>query len=348
MLYKNIIESIGKTPLVQLQLDGGAQGNVYGKLELLNPFGMKDRVAKQIILDARRKGVLKDGAPIIESSSGTMALGIALVGTALGHSVHIVTDPRIDTLTLTKLRALGCTIHVVDKMTDKGWQGARLERLHELMNLHSGAFWPRQYENPGNPYAYTDLANELIEDLGQVDILVASVGSGGSLSGTARALRQRQQSLHVVAVDAVGSVIFGQPDSPKRLQSGLGNSLVPKNVAHALVNEVHWLNDAEAFAATLDLAHTEKIFAGNSSGSVYAVARWLSHTVKAGTNIVAIFPDRGDRYLNTIYNESYRIDKGVNQGHLPAQPEQVTPDTAVQSWSFTQLKRLPLGAGARA
>jgi cysteine synthase A len=337
MLRKDMIDAIGRTPLVQLGLDLCSAGTVYGKLELLNPFGMKDRVAKQTILEAKRSGVLRDGAPIIESSSGTMALGVALVGTYLNHPVHIVTDPRIDQMTMVKLAALGAKVHVVERMTEQGWQGARLERLDALLQEYPGAFWPRQYENPNNPRAYTALAQELIEDLGYIDILVGPVGSGGSLCGTARALRALQPGLHVVAVDAVGSIIFGQPDQPKRLQSGLGNSLVPPNVDPSMIDEVHWLSDSEAFSATLMLARDEKIFAGNSSGSAYGVARWISRYVPIGTNIVALFPDRGDRYFSTLYNAEYRAEKGVQLGELPEQPQAVEYGTPVSSWAYTRL-----------
>ncbi len=339
MLYSNIIDCIGKTPVVQLRLDSRSIAPVYAKLELFNPFGMKDRVAKQAILSARQSGVLSDGAPIIESSSGTMALGLALVGTYLGHKVHIVTDPRIDAMTLSKLEAMGCKVHIVQRMTGNGWQSARLERLAELMTEYPDAFWPRQYENPDNPLAYTALAQELLEDIGTVDVLVAAVGSGGSLCGTARALISSNPDLRVVAVDATGSVIFGQPDRPGRLQGGLGNSLVPPNVDFSLIDEVHWLNDEEAFAGTLDLAATEKIVAGNSSGSVYVVARWLSRIMPGNTRIVAIFADRGDRYHSTIYNEQYRVEKGMpSHLNLPTTPQEVPYTTPVASWSFSYLK----------
>ena len=334
MLREDIIDCIGRTPLVRLRLDTCSVSKVYAKLELLNPFGMKDRVARQTILEAKQAGVLRTGAPIIESSSGTMALGVALVGTFLGHEVHIVTDPRIDPITLAKLQSMGCVVHVVEKMGSHGWQSARLERLAALMKEYPGAFWPRQYENPANPRAYVDLAHELLEDLDRVDILVASVGSGGSLCGTARELRKTNPNLRVVAVDAVGSAIFGQPDHPARLQGGLGNSLVPANVDPTLIDEIHWLSDAEAFAGTLQLAEHEKIFAGNSSGSVYVVARWLSRIVPAHTRIVTLFADRGDRYVSTIYNEAYREAKSVNTLVLPDAPQEVHWRTVVNSWSF--------------
>lgn len=339
MRYESLIDSIGHTPLVRLRLHERALGNVFAKLELLNPFGMKDRVAKRTILEAKRSGELQDGMPIIESSSGTMACGVALVGMALGHDVHIVTDPRIDAITLAKLQALGCQLHIVEKMGSNGWQGARLERLHELLRQYPGSFWPRQYENPENPHAYIELAQELLEDLGRVDVLIVAVGSGGSLSGTATELKRFCPNLKVIAVDAAGSVIFGQPDRPGRLQSGLGNSLVAPNVHHKLIDEVHWLNDEEAFASTLKLAREEQIFAGNSSGSVYAVASWVSTRVPPGTNIVAIFPDRGDRYVNTIYNPAYRREKNIHALVLPEEPQAVSPHTVVSSWSYASFSR---------
>lgn len=322
---------------MRLHLHARAVRNVFAKLELLNPFGMKDRVAKRTILEAKRTGELQDGMPIIESSSGTMACGVALVGTALGHEVHIVTDPRIDSITLAKLQALGCQVHIVEKMGIRGWQSARLERLHELLRQYPGSFWPRQYENPENPRAYTELAQELIKDLGRVDVLVVSVGSGGSMSGTASELKRWCPDLKVIAVDATGSVIFGQPDRPGRLQSGLGNSLVAPNVHHELVDEVHWLNDEEAFASTLKLAREEQIFAGNSSGSVYTVASWVSTQVSPDTNIVAIFPDRGDRYVETIYSLTYRKEKGIHPLVLPKEPQAVLPYAIVSSWSYASL-----------
>ncbi|RAL21398.1 PLP-dependent cysteine synthase family protein [Thermoflavimicrobium daqui] len=337
MLYENMVGVIGNTPLVKLRLTSQSVGTVYAKLELMNPFGMKDRVAKQTILTAKLSGELKDGMPIIESSSGTMACGVALVGRHLGHEVHIVTDPRIDSITYAKLVSLGCQVHIVKEMGKNGWQSARLERLYELMEEFPDAFWPRQYENPENPRAYQELAIEVMNDIKRVDILVGSVGSGGSLSGTASALKKFNPNLKVVAVDATGSVIFGQPDRPTRLQGGLGNSLVAQNVDFSVIDYVHWLNDEEAFASTLQLARNEHIFAGNSSGSVYMVACWLASQVSQDCHIVAIFPDRGDRYTDTIYNHQYREQKGLEELSIPKEPQYVDLNSVVTSWSYAKL-----------
>lgn len=335
MRFNGIIDAIGHTPLVRLHLDAAPAVEVYAKLELQNLFGMKDRVARHTILEARRIGLLADGAPIIESSSGTLALGVALVGAALGHPVHIVTDPRIDEISLAKLRALGCAVHIVETMSGHGWQGARLERLARLKAELSGAFWPEQYANPDNPAAYRSLADELLHDLESVDILVGSVGTGGSLCGSARALRERLPALRVVGVDSVGSVLFGQPDRPGRLQGGLGNSLLPKNVDRRLVDEVHWLNDREAFSATTELALRHQIFAGNTSGSVYRVLCELAARAEPGTRIVGILPDRGDRYAGTVYDEEYWAANAVNDQPAATTPAVVPPGTVVSGWSRT-------------
>ncbi|MFE3288729.1 pyridoxal-phosphate dependent enzyme, partial [Streptomyces sp. NPDC059233] len=333
MLFDTVTDAIGATPLVRLRLGESRGVEVYAKLELQNLFAMKDRVARNILLEARRLGTLKPGDPVIESSSGTMALGVALVGRSLGHEVHIVTDPRIDPVTLAKLRALGCRVHIVEAMTSHGWQSARLERLAELQGELPGAFWPQQYTNPDNPGAYRTLAGELLADLGRFDTLVGAVGSGGSLCGTARALRESLPALHVVGVDCVGSALFGQPDVPQRLQSGLGNSLLPKNLDRTLVDEVHWLNDHEAFAATWDLAREQQIFGGNTSGSVYRVLTGLADRAEPGSRIVGILPDRGDRYADTVYNDEHWDAHRLREVPTATAPAPLGPEGTARTWS---------------
>lgn len=341
MLFSSVIDAVGHTPLVRLQHSAPEGVEVYAKLELQNFYGMKDRVAKEAILEARRTGELPPAAPIIESSSGTMALGVALVGTALGHPVHIVTDPRIDRTTLTKLRSLGCEVHVVQSMSGAGWQSARLELLEELVNGLPDAFWPQQYQNPDNPHAYRHLAAEILADLDHFDVVVGSVGSGGSLCGTSRELRHTLTDLRVVGVDCTGSVLFDQPDRPERLQSGLGNSLRPANLDRSLIDEVHWLNDHEAFAATRDLARREALFAGNTSGSVYQVLLHLADKAAPGSRLVGIFPDRGDRYAETVFDDSYWADTA-----LPALPRRSAPSTPrwgeeAASWACSGTQEMP-------
>ncbi|WSQ12846.1 ATP-grasp domain-containing protein [Streptomyces sp. NBC_01231] len=332
MRHDSLVDAIGDTPVVRLRVAAAEGVEVHAKLELLNPYAMKDRVARQMILEARRSGALRKGAPIVESSSGTMALGIALVGTYLGHPVHIVTDPRIDPITLAKLEALGCEVHVVETMTGQGWQGARLERLAQLLDGLPGAYWPRQYSNPQNPAAYRALADEVVRDLTAVDVVVGPVGSGGSLCGTSAALLERLPDVKVVGVDCVGSVLFGQPDVPSRKQSGLGNSLYPDNIDYRLIDEVHWLSDDEAFDATRRLAREQKIFAGNTSGSVYRVLTHLAAEAPPGTRLLGILPDRGDRYVDSVYRHR-------PAGPVADRPVEVPYGTTVTGWSFASIPR---------
>lgn len=337
MLFTTLLESIGHTPLVQLCGSEKSHARLFAKMELNNLCGMKDRFALNAIITARATGELKEGGMIIESSSGTLAVGLAMVGRALGYEVYIVTDPRIDELTLTKLRAFGAVIDMVtEKLPQGGWQSARLERLYQIMKQHPDAFWPRQYTNINNPLAYTQLAQELLADLDHIDALVGPVGSGGSLCGTARVLKQSFPHLTVVAVDTVGSVIFDQPDIP-RLQGGLGNSILPSNVDKSLIDRVHWLNDEEAFNATLHLANHEQIFAGNSSGSAYWVACWLCDQLPVEATVVVIFPDRGDRYYTTVYNHHYWEKHRLEPGCLPLAPVEVSYGTEVKQWSHAKM-----------
>ncbi|MBN9681058.1 cysteine synthase family protein [Corallococcus sp. NCSPR001] len=311
----SVLELMKNTPLVSLR--GRAvnrpRATLWGKLELSMPGQMKDRVALKMVTDAEARGDLRPGGTIVESSSGTMAEGLARVGTLKGYRVIIITDPRIDVSTAAKLRALGAEVLVVDAYHPTGgWQQSRLERLRDVLREVPGAFWPRQYDSPSNPGAYSSaMAQELTEALGgNIAALVASVGSGGSLSGTAAALKQRLPHVRVVAVDAVGSVQFHQPNRP-RLQSGHGNSIIAGNINYRVIDEAHWLSDGEVFQGCRELARREGIFAGGSSGAVYIVGSWLAEQFGPDAHVVGIFPDKGDRYGETIYSDDYLAKHGI-------------------------------------
>lgn len=311
----SVLDLMRESPLVALRGRGArsVQGRLWAKLELALPGGMKDRVALQILEDAEAAGLLQPGGLIVESSSGTLAEGLARVGAIKGYPVVIVTDPRLDPVTDAKLRALGAIVEVVDTYHPTGgWQWSRLERLAQILAANPGSFWVRQYDNPSNSGSYeTGMAAELISSLGaNISALVGSVGSGGSLCGTARALRRLRPDLRVVAVDAVGSSLFNQP-ARKRLQSGHGNNIIAGNIDYSVIDEVHWLSDGEAFGGCRELARREGIFAGGSSGAVYIVASWIVEEVGEGGQVVAILPDRGDRYADTIFSDSFLAQHGL-------------------------------------
>lgn len=336
----SVLELMRDSPLVALRGRSVStpRAGLWGKLELALPGAMKDRVALNIIERAEAAGQLRPGGMIVESSSGTLAEGVARVGAVKGYRVIIVTDPRIDDMTRLKLCALGAEVDVVETYHPTGgWQQSRLERLRDLLAEYPEAFWTRQYDNPDNAGAYDVLARELRDALGDsIGALVGSVGSGGSLCGAARALRRSLPELRVVAVDATGSLLFHQP-AGQRLQSGHGNNVVAGNLDYRQIDEVHWINDSEAFLACGELARREGIFGGGSSGAVYVAASWLAEQLPAGRDVVALLPDRGDRYSAKIYDPAFLAEHGLHTA-AAAVPRRIRYGVDVaEAWSWAPL-----------
>ncbi len=313
---------------------------LWAQLELTLPGAMKDRVALQMIEDAEASGALRPGGVIVESSSGTMGEGLARVGALKGYRVIIVSDPRLDDIAKAKMRALGAEIEIVDHYDPvDGWQGPRLRLLREVIARTPGAFWTGQYDNPSNPGAYAPVARLMADALPNLSAIVGTVGSGGSLSGTSRALRPLVPDLHVVAVDATGSVIFNQPNR-SRLQSGNGNSLIPGNVDYDAIDEVHWVNDGEAFAACGELARATGIFGGGTSGAAYVVASWVAGRFDRDRQVAVILPDRGDRYVGTIYSDPYLDERGLTGQRAGAEPIPIRYGVDVADrWSYAAMPR---------
>jgi cysteine synthase A len=341
--YESLLDLMKDAPLVAISPRGGTAGHarLWAQLELALPGGMKDRPALEIVEEAEAGGQLRPGGVIVESSSGTMAEGLARAGALKGYRVIIVTDPRIDALTTAKLQALGAELVVVDTYDEVGgWQSSRLRRLHEILAATPGAFWSCQYDNPGNAAAYRQIGRGLPAALGPgLAALVATVGSGGSLCGVARALKEELPAVRIVAVDAVGSVLFHQPDA-KRLQSGHGNSVVPGNLDHRVIDEVHWLADGEAFDGCRELARRTGIFAGGSSGAAYVAASWVAQKLPADRHVVVLLPDRGDRYCHTVYSDEYLERHGIAGQRAAGEPRRIRYGEEVAArWSWAELPR---------
>jgi cysteine synthase len=297
---------VGNTPVLWIpDLAGGSSRGFWAKLEGHNPGGIKDRPGLHMVLRARERGELAPGAPIIESTSGTLGLGLALAGRVYGHPVTLVTDPGMEPLMRNLLRAYGARVDVVrEPHPAGGWQQARRDRVAELVGEHPGAFCPNQYNNPDNVDAYRGLALELAAQLGRIDVLVCSVGTGGHSAGVSRVLRDFFPRLRLVGVDTVGSTIFGQP-ARSRLMRGLGSSIYPRNVDYAAFDEVHWVSAAESVWACRRLAAARYASGGWSVGAVALVSSWLARTLPDDLRIAAVFPDGPQRYAESVYNDDY-------------------------------------------
>ncbi|GGV30151.1 cystathionine beta-synthase [Streptomyces filipinensis] len=277
---------------------------------------MKLLPARYIIDRAEAAGVLTPGTPVIETSSGTFALGLAMVCGLRGYPLTIVGDSAIDQELRTRLEMLGTTVEIVEHTGQPGGiQGARLARVAELCRQRPDAFVPGQYDNPDNPGAYGIVADLIDGTVGAVDCLVGPVGSGGSTGGLAGALRPRNPQLHLVGVDTHGSIIFGTPDAPRTLR-GLGSSIHPGNVRHSAYDEAHWVTAAEAFHATHELYRSHGLFMGPTSGASFQVASWWA-AQNPGSTVVMVLPDEGYRYQSTVYNDAWLREQGITPAPAP-------------------------------
>lgn len=308
-IAKNLTELIGHTPLMEL----GGYSRKYGlsrplvaKVESFNPSGsVKARTALALIDDAERRGVLRPGATLIEPTSGNTGVGLAMVSAVKGYHL-ILTMP--ETMSLERrnlLRALGAEIVLTPGA--KGMAGA-IARADELHAVIPGSFIPRQFDNPANPLVHQlTTGEEIWQDTdGQVEVFVAGVGTGGTVSGVAHALKQRRPSVYVVAVEPASSpVLEGGQAGPHRIQ-GIGANFIPRNYDAAVVDEVMSVPDEEAIRGSRDLSLTEGLLAGISSGAALWAARQLAlRPAFADKMIVALLPDTGERYLST---ELYAFD----------------------------------------
>lgn len=300
---KNLIGLIGHTPLLELSgysAKYGLEGNIVAKLEAFNPAGsVKDRVALSMIEDAEERGLLKPGATIIEPTSGNTGVGLAMVATIKGYRL-ILTMP--ETMSLERrnlLKALGAQIVLTDGMA--GMSGS-IAKAQELKATIPGSVILQQFENPANAAVHERTTGEEIwEDTGgEIAAFVAGVGTGGTICGVARALKKHNPDVYVMAVEPAASpVLAGGVAAPHRIQ-GIGANFIPKIYDVSVVDEVMGVPDDEAIRAGRELAATEGLLAGISSGAaVYAARKLAERPEFAGKMIVALLPDTGERYLST-------------------------------------------------
>ncbi|MBX3571642.1 MAG: pyridoxal-phosphate dependent enzyme [Mesorhizobium sp.] len=281
------------------------------RLAMLGPnlvaaaFPLMKLMPARFILDrAVAEGAIETGMRIVETTSGTFGMALALLAAARRHPLTLVTAASlIDVRYKARLSGLGAELIVTKDPEGNGDQRKRLERIERIRRDDENCFWPRQYDNPANALAYARLAELLVRQVGEIDCLVGCVGSGGSLCGTGFFLRGVFPHLVLIAVDTHRSVLFGQPPG-KRLLRGLGNSILPGNVRHDLIDEVHWVGAYPAFEEARRLLREHGIFQGPTSGAATLVGRWAAST-SPGARVAVILPDEGHRYVETVYDDAW-------------------------------------------
>lgn len=302
-VYESAEELIGNTPLVHLgkiEKEAGVKAHLYGKLESANLTGsVKDRIALNMIVDAEKKGILKPGSTIIEPTSGNTGIGLSAVGVAKGYRVLIVMPETMSVERRALVKSYGAEIVITEGA--KGMKGA-IAKAHELNDKIENSWIAGQFENPANWQAhYETTGPELYDALdGKVDILVSGVGTGGTVTGAGKYLREKNPEVQLVAVEPEASpVISGGEPGPHKIQ-GIGPGFVVDVLDKDILNEILLVSNEDAIASAKELSRVEGLSVGISSGAALSAGLKVANRPEnAGKNIVIILPDSGDRYLST-------------------------------------------------
>lgn len=302
-IYTSADQLIGKTPLLeltQIEKSEGLNAKILAKLEYFNPAGsVKDRIAKAMIDDAEAKGILKTGSTIIEPTSGNTGIGLASVAAARGYRIIIVMPETMSVERRQLMKAYGAELVLTEGA--KGMKGA-IAKAEELAKEIPGSFIPGQFVNPANPEVHERTTGpEIWEDTdGKVDIFVAGVGTGGTITGTGRYLKKQNPDVKVVAVEPASSPVLSQGKAGSHKIQGIGAGFVPEVLNTKIYDEVYKAEADEAFATAKLLAHKEGILVGISSGAALSAAiNYAKKPENKGKVIVALLPDTGDRYYST-------------------------------------------------
>ena len=302
-IYSSADQLIGRTPLLELKNIEAAEGlaaKLLVKLEYFNPAGsVKDRVAKAMIDDAEATGRLKPGATIIEPTSGNTGIGLASVAAARGYRIIIVMPETMSVERRQLMKAYGAELVLTEGA--KGMKGA-IAKAEELAGQIENSFIPAQFDNPANPKAHLETTGpEIFEDTdGAVDIFVAGVGTGGTVTGVGQYLKSKKPGVQVVAVEPSDSPVLSQGKAGPHKIQGIGAGFVPKVLDTAVYDEIITVSSEDAFAAGRQIARREGVLVGISSGAAaWAALQLAKRPENAGKTIVALLPDTGDRYLST-------------------------------------------------
>jgi len=319
-----LLKAVGNTPLVELKnFFRDSRFRLYAKLEGLNPGGStKDRPAKSIIEHGIRAGRIGPGTVVIESSSGNMGIGLAQVCAIYKLRFICVVDPKTTAQNLSLLRVYGAEIDMVHEpdATTGEYLQARINRVRHLLDATPNSFWPNQYSNVNNPLAHRQTMREIMDEVGgEVDYLFCATSTCGTIRGCSELLRESGAKTRVIAVDAQGSVIFGG-NSSKRLIPGHGAAVRPDLYRPGMVDDCIHVTDTDCVVGCRRLVQQEGILAGGSSGAVMMAVEYARELIAPGSICVVILPDRGERYLDTIYSDEWVESHLGDIAHLWQEP----------------------------
>ncbi len=303
MYYNKIDDLVGNTPLLRVRKTEeqyGLHARLFVKLEMFNPAGsIKDRTAKFMLDEAERQGLITDGATIIEPTSGNTGIGLSALGVARGYKVILTMPDSMSVERINLLKAYGATVVLTEG--SKGMQGA-IEKAEQINSQTQNSIVLGQFDNPANPLAhYITTGPEIFNALnGEVDVFVAGIGTGGTLSGTGKFLKEKRPSVKVYGVEPQGSPLLTQGKSGSHKIQGIGANFIPKNFDGSVCDGIIDVSDEQAFSCAKNFAKIEGLLVGISSGAALSAGILLAKRKEfEGKNVVVLLPDTGDRYLST-------------------------------------------------
>lgn len=318
-VYHNVLEMVGNTPMLELKRLDTGPCRLFAKLDSSNPGNsIKDRIAVSMVEAAEQDGRLKPGGMIIEATAGNTGIALALVAGQKGYKVTVVMPDKMSAEKISHLRAMGATVILTRSDVEKGHPEYYQDLAQRLASETPGSFYVNQFGNAANPQAhYTGTGPEIWEQLeGKVDAFVAGVGSGGTVTGCGRYLRERNPKIDIVLADPAGSILAPLVNEGKRIQpgswlvEGIGEDFVPDILDLKLVNKAYSIPDAEAFMVARDVLKHEGMLIGSSSGTLIAAALRYCREQKEPKNVVSFFCDNGSKYLSKMFNDFWMMDQG--------------------------------------
>ena len=309
MIYLKILDKLGDTPMVKIEPKGLDNINLYAKLEGYNPMGgVKDRAAVYMLKKGIELGEINKDTIVIESSSGNLGIALSAYCKEFGLKFYCIIDPHISLINEYIIKTLSTKMIKVTK-PDKngGYLLNRIKKVHELLKEIPNSYWINQYGNPYNPEAYKEtLGKEICDELDGIDYIFLGVSSGGTITGLSQKIKEIFPKAKVVAVDVVGSVIFGGVPK-KRYIPGIGSSIIPTVLKNAKIDEVLMVDEVSTIKMCHELLKNHNLFVGGSSGSVFSAVKkyFKNKKFKKKPTVVVVFADKGDRYINTVYNKNW-------------------------------------------